>query len=236
VYVQINQSTLFNTSVNVTIAFTIVFGECILDKVPDLYSDHVYGCLLSFVERCRTAALSVQGLASALANETFREFMASAGLPLTRATPIRAKPDFGERSAPGAILKPVSSSVFYIPGHAGVSVLEQAAQAGYPSLVYQPVQPLVYVTAQATPSTRELVLALSPLAGVLAVGELRLSSLCATERTCEVESEIACRLTLRSHAGLALLALFVSRSRHEGELLLILCLSACSLFWSRNGG
>ena len=33
VYVQINQSTLFNTSVNVTIAFTIVFGECILDKV-----------------------------------------------------------------------------------------------------------------------------------------------------------------------------------------------------------
>ena len=31
--VQINQSTQFDTPVNVTIAFTIVFGECILDKV-----------------------------------------------------------------------------------------------------------------------------------------------------------------------------------------------------------
>ncbi|CAL8461524.1 g1055 [Coccomyxa elongata] len=129
---EINQSTLFNASVNVTIAFTIVFGECILDK----------------------------GLASALANETFRGFMASAGLPLTRATSIWAEPDFG------------------------VSVLEQAAQAGYPSLVYQPIQAPTYVTAQATPSTKELVLALSSLAGVIAV-------------------------------GIALLALFVSRSRHE---------------------
>ena len=191
--------------------------------------------MLSFVERCRTAALSVQGLASALANETFRGFMASAGLPLTRATSIRAEPDFGEPSALGAILKPVCPCVIYIRGHAGVSVLEQAAQAGYPSLVYQPIQAPTYVTAQATPSTKELVLALSSLAGVIAVGELRLASLRATERTCEVESEIACRLTLRSHAGIALLALFVSRSRHEGELLLILRLSACPLFWSRNG-
>ena len=30
---QVSQSTLFNTSVNITIAFTIVFGECVLDKV-----------------------------------------------------------------------------------------------------------------------------------------------------------------------------------------------------------
>ncbi|CAL5226260.1 g9105 [Coccomyxa viridis] len=137
---EVSQSTLFNTSVNITIAFTIVFGECVLDK----------------------------GLSSALANQTFSGFMESAGLPLTRATSLWAQPDYG------------------------VSVLEQAAQAGYPSTVYQPVQATVHVIAQAAPSNKEIVLVLcSSLGGLVAIG-LALLVLIVTR------TEVACQYdTLR---------------------------------------
>ncbi|CAL5225037.1 g7815 [Coccomyxa viridis] len=114
---EIYQSARSKSSVNATVVFTICSGECVLDK----------------------------GLASALANQTFIQFMASAGLPLMRAVFVSAGPEYG------------------------VSVLEQAAQAGYPSIVYQPVTPSP--VAVAICSTKQLALVLSSsLAGLLAVG------------------------------------------------------------------